>query len=370
MDRPKPPVQLILDTDMGNDIDDALALAMIHALADRGECHLLAVTVSKDNAYAPAYVDLLNTFFQRGHTPIGLVRDGVTRDDGNFVRQVVELEHRVGRAAFRRTHPDFKPYPDAVELLRRQLADADDHSIVLLMIGFSTNMARLLETGADRHSPLGGRDLFGKKVKSVVMMAADFSDAVQQNPTPDNREYNIHRDIGSAQKFIADCPSPIVFSGFEIGSSIIYPASALATDYAWCPLHPVVEGYKRFHAMPYDRPTWDLTAVLFAVRPDHGYFNLSGRGVAEVDDGGIVRFQEKPTGNHQYLLVNEIQRQRIDEAQRLLAAAPPSARLSALPDITPYSNADRLPINGTAHRKPAHASSAFAAQLSSFKDQA
>ena len=31
------PVPIIFDTDMGNDIDDALALAMIHTLADRGE---------------------------------------------------------------------------------------------------------------------------------------------------------------------------------------------------------------------------------------------------------------------------------------------------------------------------------------------
>ena len=29
---------VIFDTDMGNDIDDALALAMLHALSDRGEC--------------------------------------------------------------------------------------------------------------------------------------------------------------------------------------------------------------------------------------------------------------------------------------------------------------------------------------------
>ena len=43
------PVRLTFDTDMGNDIDDALALAMIHALQNRGEAVLLAVTVTKDN---------------------------------------------------------------------------------------------------------------------------------------------------------------------------------------------------------------------------------------------------------------------------------------------------------------------------------
>ena len=31
------PVRLIFDTDIGNDVDDALALAVIHALQSRGE---------------------------------------------------------------------------------------------------------------------------------------------------------------------------------------------------------------------------------------------------------------------------------------------------------------------------------------------
>ena len=55
------PVRLILDTDIGNDIDDALALATIHALQNRGEVELLAVTISKDNRFAAPYVNLVNT---------------------------------------------------------------------------------------------------------------------------------------------------------------------------------------------------------------------------------------------------------------------------------------------------------------------
>src|SRR5262249_44942665 len=58
-------VPLIFDTDMGNDIDDALALGVIHALESRGECRLLAVTLSKDNALAAPFVDLVNTFYGR-----------------------------------------------------------------------------------------------------------------------------------------------------------------------------------------------------------------------------------------------------------------------------------------------------------------
>jgi hypothetical protein len=36
--------------------------------------------------------------------------------------------------------------------------------------------------------------------------------------------------------------------------------------------HPLREAYELYQKMPYDRETWDLTAVLYAVRPDSGYF--------------------------------------------------------------------------------------------------
>ena len=54
-------VPVIFDTDMGNDIDDALALALLHALESRGECRIIAVTITKDNPWAAPYIDLVNT---------------------------------------------------------------------------------------------------------------------------------------------------------------------------------------------------------------------------------------------------------------------------------------------------------------------
>jgi inosine-uridine nucleoside N-ribohydrolase len=45
-------VRIVFDTDMGNDIDDAVALAVLHALESRGEAKLLAVTLTKDNPLA------------------------------------------------------------------------------------------------------------------------------------------------------------------------------------------------------------------------------------------------------------------------------------------------------------------------------
>ena len=43
------PARVIFDTDIGNDIDDGLAMAMLHSFESRGEIRLLAVTITKDN---------------------------------------------------------------------------------------------------------------------------------------------------------------------------------------------------------------------------------------------------------------------------------------------------------------------------------
>jgi hypothetical protein len=74
--------------------------------------------------------------------------------------------------------------------------------------------------------------------------------------------------------------------------------------------------------MPYDRPTWDLTAALYAVRPTADYFNLSPSGRVTVDDAGRTHFSESPQGRHRYLVLTEAQKARTREALILLATEP------------------------------------------------
>ncbi len=89
-------VRLILDTDIGNDIDDALALAMIHGMQNRGEVQFLAVTITKDNRYAAPYMDLVNTFYGRPDMPIGVVKNGKTPEDSAMLRVPAEARNASG----------------------------------------------------------------------------------------------------------------------------------------------------------------------------------------------------------------------------------------------------------------------------------
>lgn len=291
------PPPVIYDTDMGNDIDDALALAMLHAFEARGEIRLCAVTVTKDNPWAARYVSAVNRFYGRADIAVGVVRGGVTRDEGNYVRRTLEQGG----------WPYSTQFEDAVELLKRVLAAEADGSVIVIQVGFSTNLARLLEAP-------GGRELVAKKVKLLSLMAGDFTGKIA--------EYNVKEDIASAQKLAALWPGPAVWSGFEVGRTIRYPARSIERDFAWAPRHPVVEGYRNYMKFPYDRETWDLTAVLYAVRPGDGYFTVSEPGRVVVDGQGKTRFEPDPAGQHRYLLVDGAQRARALEAMMWLASQP------------------------------------------------
>jgi len=308
------PVRLIFDTDMGNDVDDALALAVLHALESRGEAKLLAVTLSKDNRYAAPYVNLVNTFYGRPNIPVGAVINGKTPEDSAMIKVPAERRRPDGRFVYPHELQDGRTAPDAVRILRRALAETPDGSAVVVVVGFSTNLARLLDSTPDAASRLPGAQLVAKKVRLLSAMAGHF-------PTG-NPEYNVKTDIPAARKVFAEWPSPIVCSGYEIGEALKFPAASIENDFAWVPDHPVAEAYRNYMKMPYDRPTWDLTAALYAVRPSRDYFGLSDPGRVTVDDDGRTVFTPAPDGKHRYLILQEAQKARTLEALILLASQP------------------------------------------------
>jgi inosine-uridine nucleoside N-ribohydrolase len=309
------PVRIIFDTDMGNDVDDALALSLLHAFENRGEARILAVTITKDNRWAPPFVDLVNTFYGRGGIPVGIVKNGATRDDGNYTRPVAEKKRPGGGLLYPRKLMPNGDIPDAQVVLRRTLAAQPDASVVIVQVGFSTNLARLLDSPADDASPLAGRDLVRTKVRHIVLMAGRFSDS--------ETEYNITNDIPAAKKLFAEWPTPIVTSGYEIGESVPLPAARIESDFRHPQNHPIADAYRAYKKMPYDEPLWDPTAALYAVRPDTGYFGLSPAGRIAVDDKGRTSFSATADGRQRYLMVNDTQRARIAEAVAELISEPP-----------------------------------------------
>lgn len=302
------PVRLILDTDIGNDVDDALAMAMIHALENRGEVRLLAVTITKDNRYAASYVNLVNTFYGRPGIPIGLVEHGKTPEDATMIRTPSEKRDAQGHYVYPHAIGVTQKPEDAVALLRRVLTEQPDGSVTIAQIGFSTNLNRLLETE-------GGAALVKRKVKLLSVMGGNF-----EKPQP---EYNIMTDADAAAKLFQNWPTPIVCSGFEIGLRITFPYEAIQKDFLWTANHPVVDAYNLYVGKTEDHPNWDSTAVLYAVRPDRGYFELSQPGSVTLDSKSATVFTPTATGNTRYLILQAGQVERIKAVIEDLASEPP-----------------------------------------------
>jgi len=73
---------------------------------------------------------------------------------------------------------------------------------------------------------------------------------------------------------------------------------------------------------PHDRPTWDLTAVLQAVYPERGYFNLSAKGHVRVEDDGFTSFFIGKDKRDRFLMMNDRQTARVREAFVQLCSEP------------------------------------------------
>ena len=119
---------IIFDTDIGNDIDDALALVMLHSYVDMGFIDFAAVTISKDNKWAAVYTDIVNRFYGHPDIPIGIVRDGKTEDTGPFIKTVSE---KMGK-----DFSSLTDIEDAVTLQRKILSNRLTSLWFLLLLVF------------------------------------------------------------------------------------------------------------------------------------------------------------------------------------------------------------------------------------------
>lgn len=293
---------IIFETDMGNDVDDALALDMIYKYLDAGKIKVLALSSNKQSPYSTEYMHLMNHWYGYPDIPLAKVVDGIdSENDARKYAEFVSLQKdSSGAPLFTRPTFDYDAVPEAVQLYREMLSKQPDNSVTLVSVGFSTNIYRLLISGPDQYSELSGKELIAKKVKYLSIMAGSFG--------PNKlAEYNVVKDIPAAQKISEEWPTPIVFTPFEAGIAVTYPATSIEKDFTWTKHHPVVEAYKHYLDMPYDRPTWDLIALLYVVENSPEYFTVSENGNISVDEKGFTSFSPAAEGKHRYLEVDSAQ---------------------------------------------------------------
>jgi PelA/Pel-15E family pectate lyase len=263
------PVRLIFDTDMDTDVDDAGALAMLHALADNGEVEILATMVSSLYPWSVPATDAINHHYGRPHLPIGSPKgEGATLDRTfRYAKEIAEeFPHRL------RSNDEA---PDASKLYREILAAQPDRSVVIVTVGYVTNLWDLLRTEPDEFSPLSGRDLAARTVKLWVCMGGRYP--VHLDPRPfGNFKPHPEAAVGAVRHW----PTPITFTGIgdEIPTGSLLPETP--TD------NPVRRAYELFLRATPTRPSWDQVAVLYAVRGLGPYFELQTEGFNHIFEDG------------------------------------------------------------------------------------
>mgnify|MGYP000526369706 CR=1 FL=1 len=203
------PVNLILDTDIGPDYDDVGAMALMHALADNGEAKILATVACNTDARVVPCIEVINGWYGRKDIPVGAPK-------GYSAPRLTTSMLRTDWPGYLVSHFDHATdstacAPSAVETYRRVLSRQPDGSVTICTLGFFSNLKALLASAPDRWSKLSGKDLVAKKVKLLVSMAGAF---------PNGYEFNVYWDADAARTVADEWPTPIIFSGWEIGSEI------------------------------------------------------------------------------------------------------------------------------------------------------
>jgi pyrimidine-specific ribonucleoside hydrolase len=262
-DFPKPvyPIHVIMDTDFGPDYDDVGAITLLHCFADSGLVNILATIGSSKYKNAAAAINVFNTYFGRPELPVAVVRGEAVNlgDKQHWTDTIISrYPHKI------RNNEDV---PDALDLYRNILSSQPDHSVTIITIGFLTNLANLLRSSGDSYSPLNGYELVKKKVRNLVSMAGRF---------PSGREFNLAEDVNASKKVLAEWPTTILFSGFEIGQKIKTGLPLIHNEQIQ--KSPVKDVFSICIPMAKEdsagRMSWDETAVLIAVEGWQKYYDL------------------------------------------------------------------------------------------------
>jgi len=283
-------VRVIFDSDMDGDCDDVAALALLHALADRGEAQILATIASGRSAGTPACLSAINAYYGRGDLPIGRSAPGGVDRPSSYTKAVAQ----------RCPHPLRDPgeAEDAVALYRRVLAAQPDQSVVIASVGFHTNLAALLK------SPTG-TELVRQKVRLWACMGGNFIG----EPAKDDLKLgnvNFQRDAAASLCAITHFPSRIVFVGREVAS--MPSGLKIGAHFERLPQdHPVRIAYEAyFKGVCKDRHIADPATVFFAVRGADAYWDVHARGRMDLQPDMQFQWINDPTGNQTYLLKRKV----------------------------------------------------------------
>lgn len=291
-------VKIILDTDIGADCDDMLALGEILEAEREGAAELLCVTHCLKTPCGAAAVRSVLRFFGRGDIPVGVMNGGADIKD-------VYAEALANRFASER---DISEAPSAVSVLRRALAECDGKAVICA-IGQLTNIAALILSEPDGVSELSGEELIRNKCSRLVIMGGGFAPDADGKNIP---EWNIKWDISAADTVLSRTPVQTVLLPFETGARVL---SGKRLMERFSDENPITHAFYTFLGKAAQRPSWDPLTALYALGAAGDILSESERGEVRVDSVGATYFEVREGGLHSVLRLKSLPGEDIREAE-------------------------------------------------------
>ncbi|MFC1619468.1 hypothetical protein ACFL45_05940 [Candidatus Neomarinimicrobiota bacterium] len=247
--------KIIFETDMCFDVDDVGALAVLHALQNKGETEILAVSFNEVHPSGAAAIDAINTWYGRGDLPIGVYKKPFPDPDSSkYLDHLTKFPHNL----------DADSAPSALDVYKNVLKEQPDHSVTIVAVGFVNNLNDLLND-----SP----ELVAKKVKELVIMMYVDGDS-----------FNLvrHGQQDASLNILHNWPTPIVLS--PPGPEVLTGPALESTPVD----NPVREAYYKFFGDKFlGRSSWDQLAVLYGVRGVEDYFTTSTTNTGSFSNGYV-----------------------------------------------------------------------------------
>ncbi len=298
---------VIIETDLGNCTDDALALQMLFKYRAEGKVNVLAVIGGCKVTKAKQLLDGFLHYYKADDVPLGLL-DG---DEPIFEMipyfQLVDSVYQDGTPWFPSTGIPLSDRLPSWKQYRKTLSEAADNSVSLVCLGSLTSLYELMESEGDEYSPLNGKSLIAQKVKQLDVMAGCFTKVkLRFQKGFLGVEYNIGGDIPLAKGVLENWPTDLHILPLEEGMKYPSDHDEVLSDYAWNPQSPmylIYSHYNEWEKGDVGQYWWDPVTLMHTVEPDN-YFDCTGQGVLSVSDKGVTTFEEKAGGKVHVISTN------------------------------------------------------------------
>lgn len=277
-------MKIVLDTDIGNDCDDAGAIAVLCNLKKRYNFDVLAIGSTTPLIDGAQTVNAITSYYNL-KTLIGYTCKTPTyfsHDKDLFSKRIA------------REFCDLKNnYLDTYVKVFRKAYASSNEKITLIIIGPFNAFIDFLKSEPDEISNLTGKELVNSKTKHIYIMGGTFTDKASLFEGNEvHCEWNIVSAIKEAQYFLENVDCEMTFVPFETG--MLLTGQELNNE-----ANPVYKSYKYYsNGIRY---SWDPITVYYAITKDDKNFSLTDKGIVTIDDSGKTTITYCPSGKHRVL---------------------------------------------------------------------